>query len=342
LSCKRFTRNRPPHAHVCPHRPRYPFSDNAASPWRARFARYVSYPLQVRAIRSDLNHIIDQGYAHLLCTLPPKKTVVTVHDLIPLAAHRGKIPAPQRHRPFLSELSARFLRGAGSLIAVSEHTKLDLVELCNIPPDLIHVVPLGVSSEFQKLGDTKVALREKLGLDSRESFLILITGTHFYKNHETSLAVLQRLRRRAKRDYKIVWLGNCRAINDPRVINSGLASAVVGIEPRSIRQVVEVYNAVDCLLFPSLYEGFGWPPLEAMACGTPVICSSAASLPEVVGDAALTTPPDDVEGFVEYVRALAQCESQRALLVKRGIERASLFSWERHARAVWSIYRQLL
>jgi glycosyltransferase involved in cell wall biosynthesis len=201
---------------------------------------------------------------------------------------------------------------------------------------------MGVSSEFQKLGDSKAALREKLGLDSRESFLILITGIHFYKNHETSLAVLQRLRRRAECDYKVIWLGNCRAINDSSVINSGLASAVVGIEPRSIRQLVEVYNAVDCLLFPSLYEGFGLPPLEAMACGTPVICSSAASLPEVVGDAALTTTPDDVEGFVEYVRALAQCESQRDLLVKRGIERASLFSWEQHARAVWSIYRQLM
>ena len=330
----------PAHVRVEAYRPRYPLKGKPGNPWLDRFARYCSYPLQAARVKADLNHIVDHGYAHLLGTLPPEKTIITVHDLIPLVAYRGRIPGVRRRRPVLSQFSSRFLNRSRSLIAVSQQTKADLIELCATPDDLIHVVPPGVSPEFRRLDASKAVLRERLGIDARGSFVILITGTYFYKNHETSLAVLKELRRHARRDCKIVWLGNPAASTDPRVLATGLEKAVIGARPRTAQQLVEVYNASDCLLFPSLYEGFGLPPLEAMACGIPVVCSNAASLPEVVGDAALVTTPRDVNGFAGHVEAVIDNSSQRESLIRKGLARASFFSWDRHAAALWKIYGQ--
>ena len=314
----------------------------AGRAWCDRFARYLSYPRQIRGRAAQVNHIIDHGYAHLLWSLPPAKTVVTVHDLIPLIASRGKIPGVSRRRARLSELSARCLKRAAALIAVSGQTKRDLFEFCKVPEDRIEVVPLGVSPEFRKLECSKSELRARLGIATPDSFVVMISGTYFYKNHEVSLAAIRDLRRQSTRDCRVLWLGNQAAQTDPRVARLGLSEAVTGREPATTAELVEIYNACDCLLFPSLYEGFGWPPLEAMACGTPVVCSNAASLPEVVGDAALMTAPDDVEAIVACLGSLMDDDRSSARLATRGLERARLFTWERHAQAVWNAYRRIL
>jgi hypothetical protein len=142
-------------------RPRYPFSARAGLHWQQRLARYASYPWQVRGRAAHVNHIVDHGYAHLLWSLPPRRTVITVHDLIPLAVHRGKIPGVRRRRSHLSEISARLLGKAASLIAVSEQTKLDLVDFCRVPEALVTVVPLGVSPLFRKIETGRRALRAR-------------------------------------------------------------------------------------------------------------------------------------------------------------------------------------
>jgi glycosyltransferase involved in cell wall biosynthesis len=227
------------------------------------------------------------------------------------------------------------------LIAVSEHTKLDLVDFCRVPEALVTVVPLGVSPLFRKIETGRQALRARFGI-SEECFVILISGTYFYKNHEVSLDVIRALRSRRTREVRVLWLGNRAARSDPRVISRGLSDAVQGVEPKTTAELVELYNACDCLLFPSLYEGFGWPPLEAMACGTPVVCSNAASLPEVVGDAGLMTAPHDVEGLVDRLRALMNDPGFAENLVKKGFARAGLFPWRRHATGVWKAYRRIL
>jgi glycosyltransferase involved in cell wall biosynthesis len=323
-------------------RPRYPFEGRADSSWHQRYARYASYPWQARTRAARLNHIIDHGYAHLLWSLPPAKTVITVHDLIPLAASRGKIPGVRKRRAHLSELSARFLRHAAALISVSEHTRRDLLDLCQIPEALIQVIPLGVSPQFRKLETSKRELRARLGITPDDSFLVMITGTYFYKNHEVCLSAIRALQKERARACRVLWLGYADARADRRVVSSGLADVITGVEPRTTAEVVELYNACDCLLFPSLYEGFGWPPLEAMACGTPVVCSDAASLPELVHDAALTAAPDDVAGMIDRLRTVMNDGSSAARLVEKGLARARLYPWDRHARGVWDTYRRVL
>jgi glycosyltransferase involved in cell wall biosynthesis len=139
-----------------------------------------------------------------------------------------------------------------------------------------------------------------------------------------------------------VWLGNKSAKQDPDVVAAGLRDCVQGVEPGTMESLVELYNAVDCLLFPSVYEGFGWPPLEAMACGIPVICSNAGSLLEVVGDAAFIADPMDVNAFVRHIETFMNDKFSVKVMVDKGLARAALFSWERHARSVLDVYKNVL
>ena len=103
-----------------------------------------------------------------------------------------------------------------------------------------------------------------------------------------------------------------------------------------------IYSGADLFVFPSLYEGFGLPPLEAMACGTPVVCSNAASLPEVVGDAAIMVDPYDVEGLAQAMRRVLADRDLQEDLRQRGLERAKLFSWEKTARETMQVYEKVL
>jgi glycosyltransferase involved in cell wall biosynthesis len=113
----------------------------------------------------------------------------------------------------------------------------------------------------------------------------------------------------------------------------------LGVVPRA--ELPNLYNAVDCLLFPSLYEGFGWPPLEAMACATPVVASNAASLPEVIGEAGLLCAPGDDEGLARAMQAVLTDEGLRQSLVEKGLARARQFTWEETARKTLEVYERV-
>lgn len=105
--------------------------------------------------------------------------------------------------------------------------------------------------------------------------------------------------------------------------------------------LAEIYNAVDLFVFPSLYEGFGIPPLEAMACGTPVITSNTSSLPEVVGDAAIQINPYDVEKFAEEMYEVLTNERLKEEMIRKGLERSKMFSWENSAKKTLKVYREM-
>ena len=119
----------------------------------------------------------------------------------------------------------------------------------------------------------------------------------------------------------------------------GVLESIVELGAVPDQELVGLYNAVDVLLFPSLYEGFGWPPLEAMASGTPVVCSRAGSLDEVVGNAALTADPEDVDALTWHVRSVLTDEGLRGALVQRGLAHVAQFSWRRTAEQLIEVYR---
>ncbi|MCB1703961.1 MAG: glycosyltransferase family 4 protein [Halioglobus sp.] len=309
---------------------------------RMRVARYVDYPWQARSIDSDLYHIIDHGYAHLMQVIDPGRTVITVHDVIPLLAGRGLVPGMRMRRQWLAEYSFSWLKRAARLIAVSESTRSDLIQHCGCDPDKIDVVYHGLGGEFAPLaGESADELRQSLGLPDTGKKLVLVTGSAHYKNHPTSLQVLRRLHEQHGDGIALVHLGGARPVWNSALAEAGYPHRVIELAGLNQQQLVRLYNAVDCLLFPSWYEGFGWPPLEAMACGTPVVTSGRASLPEIVGAAGTTFDPGDVEGMAACVEKLLFDPVYRQQQTSAGIEQAASFSWERNSREVVCTYDKL-
>lgn len=320
-------------------RPRYFAPWGFPRPWRDRFARYVGVPYEVRGKAAAINHVIDHGYAHLLAVLPATQTVVTAHDVIPILASRGLLPGAPARQTWLSEFSARFLRRARAIAAVSENTRVDLVKHVGVPENKIHVVPNGLSPDFKQLSVERDVLRSRFGLPTGVPIL-LITGTQFYKNHIASVRVLRQVWR-SRPDVHMACMGKLTLDAQAEVDYLGMNGRVHYIRPSSREQLVALYNCVDCLLFPSLYEGFGWPVLEAMASGTPVVCSSAGALPEVAGEAALLAPPQDISRLAVCVTNVLTDDGIRGRMVENGFKQAAKFSWTAHARGITALYQTI-
>lgn len=313
---------------------------STSGPWGMRLARYLRYPWHARYQQGQINHILDPGYGHLLYILDPRRTLVTVHDLIPLVRWSGGIPGcPPGRKPWLNLFSFRALRRARHLITDSENTRNDLVKILKIPFDRISTIYPGIGTMFRPYGqEEKSAARTSLGLAGHNTHRVLVTGGQFYKNHGTAVQAVARLRAMYSQPLQLLRLGPPTPEFTAAVQNYGLEDIthyVVGVPSD---HMPALYNSVDILLFPSLYEGFGWPPLEAMACGTPVVASNVASLPEVIGDAGFMCSPHDHDGLAQAMYALLTDNDLRRSIIKRGLIRASLFEWERVARQTLAVY----
>jgi glycosyltransferase involved in cell wall biosynthesis len=315
---------------------------------RMRISRQFYYPWFARNRHGDVNHIVDHGYAHLLRTLDPQRTVVTVHDLIPLLSWKGHLPGPVRypHRPVLFERALEYLQSAGSVLAVSENTKRDLIAHCGCRPERINVVYSGLASWCRMYGpDDRREARRKLGLPDSEIRLVLITGSgsQWYKNQATCLKVLARLVESGSWPVKMIRSGGSTPEWSQLLTDSGMQGHFIQI-PRLMQHaaMADLYNSADCLLFPSWYEGFGWPPLEAMGCGVPVVTSDCASLPEIVGDAGLMCAPDDVDGLTQAVASVLRRDELSRHYAEAGRKRAGTFTWQRCAEQVCQIYDSLM
>lgn len=317
---------------------------NGASRFQRAWRRYVTYPRSLSRRQARAFHILDQGYAHVIRGLDPARTVVTCHDLIPLLAAEGVIPMA------LSATVARtfkwriaHLGRARVVIAVSHATKAALERYTDVPPDRITVVPQGVSPIFKPRRYGAEVTRAAAGLASAAVVLLQVASAVRYKNTPAVLHALARLRATFGNGVRLVRVGAPMFPDEADLAaRLGVLDAVREIGRVDDNTLVAWYNAADMLVFPSLWEGFGWPPLEAMACGTPVVASNTPAVAEVVGDAGILVPPDDHAALADAVERIVTDRGLVELLRQKGLERAGHFTWAQTAAATMAVYERVL
>jgi glycosyltransferase involved in cell wall biosynthesis len=288
--------------------------------------RHLLWPLLLRQGRAD---------AYLGCAgqLPlggvGSPAVVTAHDL---AIYRHPEWFPRGQWLSVKVVVPRSMRQADTVIAVSENTANDLTELLGIPRGKIQVVPLGVDlRQFRPLPrDTLRDRKWRRGLPDR--FILFVSTLEPRKNFLTLLEAWERLKPRPELFVVGGWGWNIKGI-EARIRRASRGLRMVG--PVKPKDLPSYYNLATCLAHPAWYEGFGLPPLEAMACGTPVVVSNTSSLPEVVGPAGILVDPGDVEGWTAALQRVLEDENLQAQLGQEGLDRAASLTWERTARGTW-------
>ncbi|MCB0114904.1 MAG: glycosyltransferase family 4 protein [Caldilineaceae bacterium] len=272
---------------------------------------------------------------HLLPRLH-RPTVLTVHDLI---FERYPEHHTRLNRLFLKVGMPLFVRAADAVIAVSEQTKRDLMELYGTPAAKIQVIYQGIDERFAPIGPPRVAeAKQKLGI--QRPYLLMVGTLEPRKNHAAALRTLARLK---AKDYPhcLVIVGGKGWLFDPiqaQVGEMGLNDDVIFAGHVEDDDLPALYSGADCLLMPSLYEGFGFPVIEAMACGAPVVSSNRSSLPEVAGDAALLVNPEDDAELTAAVMRVLDDGALAGHLRQAGRTQAARFDWTRCAAAVAQVY----
>jgi glycosyltransferase involved in cell wall biosynthesis len=314
--------------------------DSKSGHLRDVYRRYLYYPLAARRLGADVVHIVDHGYGHLLLTLKGVHTVVTCHDVIPWLAAIGEIPLAVSRRVQRSVVARlRCLKMANHVVADSNNTKRDLVRLMPELAGRTSVVYPGVASVFHpsRKDDVHEELRSKFAIE-QNSKVLLHVGQASYKNAGKLVEVLTVLRTRLKPPPKLVVTGTLKAELHAEARRLGVADLIQEVDAPNDQSLTDLYRCCDVFVFPSWYEGFGWPPLEAMACGLPVVASRAGSLGEVLGDAALLCDPWDTGGFASAIEQLLHSKELVCRQIDAGIERAANYTWDKTARQMLEIY----
>ncbi len=292
---------------------------------------------EVLPYRLDLLHSPD--------FIPPaagyRRSVITVHDLTFL-----------RYPQFLTAESRRYynreigwaVRRADAISADSQATKADLIEMLRVPEAKITVIPLGLDPEFRPgPAEADAATLARLGL--ARGYVLFVGTFEPRKNVKGLLRAYAALRRAAPDAPPLVLVGRAGWLFDEtlaEIANLGLEPYVRRIEELPAADLPAVYRGAGLLALPSHYEGFGFPVLEAMGCGTAVVCANRASLPELAGDAAVLVDPDDPAGMAEALGQALGDSELRAGLIERGLARAQTYTWERTARETLALYERVL
>jgi glycosyltransferase involved in cell wall biosynthesis len=290
--------------------------------------------------REKLGLLHSMSYVQpLVC---PAKSVVTMLDLtfmrMPQSFNRW-------NRLYLSAMSAISARLCDRIIAISESTRQDVIRFLRVPPEKVEVIHCGVDAPFRPIEDPGVLTRFRQERGVPERFALYLGTLEPRKNVERLIEAYGRLRLAGEIPHKLV-LGGARGwLYEKifaRVDQLGLSDDVLFTSYIPYDELALWYNCADCFIYPSLYEGFGLPPLEAMACGTPVVTSSISSLPEVVGAAALTVDPLDVNALAAAIAAVLSDSSLRQRLMTDGPKQAARFSWGNAAARTLACYRGVL
>lgn len=273
-------------------------------------------------------------------------TVVTIHDVIPL-----RLPAYQpngRVKAYMNLVARAALR-ANMIITVSQHAKQDIIDVLKLPAERIRVIYEAAGEEYQPVADPVKLAEARARYDVGERYVFYLGGLDQRKNvPQLVRAFAQVYKQVGDPDLRLLIAGNPdkqkgSLFPDPRPIAAELGvTEQIKYHFIAEEDKAAMYSGASLFVFPSLYEGFGLDPLEAMGCGAPVVCSNRTSLPEVVGDAALSVDPNDTQALVEAMSNVLTNSELRADLRARSLQRAQQFSWRKTAAETIAVYEEVL
>jgi glycosyltransferase involved in cell wall biosynthesis len=277
---------------------------------------------------------------------PRTPSVITIHDIIPLRLPQYR--TDPKMKAYL-QLIMRAARRATLIITVSQHAKQDMLDALKLPAERIRVVYEAAGEEYRPISDPAVLSKVRAHYGLQGHYVLYLGGLDQRKNvPQLVRAFAQLYRQLGDPDLQLLIAGNPDKKNgslfpDPRPV-----AAELGITGQIIYHFIEeddkpaIYSGASVFVFPSLYEGFGLTPLEAMSCGTPVVCSNRTSLPEVVGDAAISFDPDNLREMVQDLYSVLTNNELQADLRARSLKQATQFNWRKTAIETIEIYQEAI
>lgn len=305
------------------------------TPCHHRFEQFT-LPLELASLGLDVLHSPD--------FIPPlrvkSRSVITIHDLVFLL-----------YPHFLTKEAAAYygqidqaVQRADAIIAVSHATKKDVRQLLGVPEHKITVIHEAASPVFRPCRSDELAERVRGRFGIRGDFLLFVSTIEPRKNVPTLLRAFRQLLDSYSVDVELVLAGEKGWLYDEvydLTKRLDLQNDVLFLGRVSTEELVWLYNTAQALVAPSIYEGFGLTPLEAMACGTPVLVSNVSSMPEVVGDAGILVDPADLDELTVGMWRILDDSDLRETLIAKGFARASVFSWDKAAEETLALYRSL-
>ncbi|MBS0201594.1 MAG: glycosyltransferase family 4 protein [Planctomycetes bacterium] len=291
-----------------------------------------------RTVPADIYHVVDGSHGYIAHWLPPARTIITAHDLIPELQAQGRfdLPPPRRLARWVIQSSLNGLKRATRIMAVSQSTANDLEAFARIDSSKIDVVPHPLAPEIVPArNEPAVGWNERRNRGN--SFMLHLGNNGFYKNRSGVVRVFDQVRRMVP--IRLTLAGPRPDASLRKLIHELQLDSLIDfvIDPDDA-DIAALYRSARLFLFPSLYEGFGWPPLEAMASSCPVVCSSGGSLPEVVGDAAFIADPHDEDQLARHCLSILNSQSAADELVAAGKTRIGQFTLERFQSQILANY----
>ncbi|KHO40333.1 glycosyltransferase family 4 protein [Clostridium tetani] len=307
---------------------------------RKSFYEEYYFPANLDRESVDLYHVPQNGMG--LSKNTSCKKVITVHDLIPYTmpetVGRGYLKKFLRNMPQL-------IYDADAIITVSKYSKKDILRFFPMDEKKIFVTHLAADEKYRPLNKDKCNYILKNHYNIDNPFILYIGGFSPRKNIKSLLISFSKIYKNLDKDYKLVIVGANKSgtkilMDMAKDLNIESKIIFTGFVPEDHLPIL--YNSCETFVYPSLYEGFGLPPLEAMCCGTPVITSNVTSIPEVVGDGGILINPNDIDELSNSLEKTLLDVSFKYELKKKALERSSLYSWENTAKNTLKVYNSII
>lgn len=301
---------------------------------------FLQYPEEALRVLSQLIFMLKVPKKHALYHVTnsslsllakwTKPCIVTVHDLIPFAC-------PRDFTDRLIQKSTQALSHADMIICVSHYTKKDLLRYLDVDPYKVRVIHEGVDhSEFQPR-DKSTAMK-MLGLPEDKTIILHVGNEEPRKNIPLLIKAFYKLQKKTS-NVVLVRIGEKTEATQSLIQSLGIEEKVLYF--KNVGNLKLYYNAADMLVFPSFFEGFGFPVLQAMASGCPVVASNSTSIPEIVGNAGVLLSPLDIDGFAHWMYAICTNQDLKMKFVSEGYKQSQLFSWEKCAQETLKVYEEV-